>query len=167
MSGATVEKSVDRGRLGQLLSIGFIVLNLSGLGFGVFLVYLSTIGQKPKVTLEEDARQELAAFEESLRQSPVMYKMDSISTNLEGVPRRLIKLDLSFEMLDAEGFEEVVKRGSIARSAVVQILNSKSYSDLESLQGKLHLKNQITSELNSLLERGVVKNIYFNEFVIQ
>ena len=38
---------------------------------------------------------------------------------------------------------------------------------VETVQGKLHLKNQIIAELNNELKKGVVKNVYFSELVVQ
>ncbi|MGZ3722840.1 MAG: flagellar basal body-associated FliL family protein [Bdellovibrionales bacterium] len=49
----------------------------------------------------------------------------------------------------------------------MRILNGKAFNDVETVQGKLHLKNQIISDLNQSLKKGVVKNVYFNELVVQ
>ena len=70
-------------------------------------------------------------------------------------------------MLDEEGYEEVINLGPEARDSIVRILNEKRFGDVETVQGKLHLKNQIASELNVFLQQGVVKNVYFSDFVIQ
>lgn len=151
----------------MILSFVFMGVNLLVLGAGVYLVYASTLGYVPKKITNDQAEKDLAAFEESLRGAPVVYTMQTFSTNLDGVPRRLIRLDLSLEMLDAEGYEEVIGVEPKARDSIVRILNSKQYEDLESVQGKLHLKNQIIAEINSTLAKGVVKNIYFNDLVVQ
>jgi flagellar FliL protein len=49
----------------------------------------------------------------------------------------------------------------------MRILNGKTFEDVETVQGKLHLKNQIVAQLNSELKKGVVKNVYFSELVVQ
>lgn len=151
----------------RLMTFGFIGLNLAVLGMGSYLVYVSTLGVQEKVLSNEQAERDLASFEETLRGEPVLYSMSPFNTNLDGVPRRLIRLDLSLEMMDEEGFEEVIGITPQARDSIMRILNTKSFSDVESVQGKLHLKNQIVSELNSSLKKGVVKNVYFNELVVQ
>lgn len=151
----------------KLFGIVFAAVNLSVVGLGAFLVYSSTIGHTEKSTSETEALRELAAFEERLKAGPVIYSMDSFNTNLGGVPRRLIRMELSLEMLDDRGFEEVVGLGAKARDSVVQILNEKSFIEVETVQGKLHLKNQIITQLNGFLDRGVVQNVYFSDFVIQ
>jgi flagellar FliL protein len=93
--------------------------------------------------------------------------MAPFNTNLDGVPRRLIRVELSLEMMDEEGYEEVIGIVPQARDSIMRILNSKTFSDIESVQGKLHLKNQVVADLNASLRKGVVKNVYFNELVVQ
>lgn len=151
----------------KLVTFAFMGLNILVLGVGAYLVYMSTLGVVAKSTSNEQAERELASFEESLRGDPVLYTMVPFNTNLEGVPRRLIRLELSLEMMDEEGYEEVIGIAPQARDSIMRILNAKTFSDVETVQGKLHLKNQIVAELNSSLRKGVVKNVYFSELVVQ
>ncbi|MBX3023244.1 MAG: flagellar basal body-associated FliL family protein [Bdellovibrionales bacterium] len=151
----------------KLMTFAFMGVNLVVLGLGSYLVYMSTLGVVAKSTSNEEATRELASFEESLRGDPVLYTMTPFNTNLEGVPRRLIRLELSLEMMDEEGYEEVIGIAPQARDSIMRILNSKTFSDVETVQGKLHLKNEIVADLNSSLRKGVVKNVYFSELVVQ
>ena len=153
--------------LKKIFTFVFMGLNLAGLGLGSYLVYSATLGAQSKSLSNLQAERELASFEETLRGDPVLYTMSAFNTNLDGVPRRLIRLDLSLEMMDEEGYEEVIGIVPQARDSIVRILNAKSFDDVETVQGKLHLKNQIVAELNASLNKGVVKNVYFNELVVQ
>ncbi len=150
-----------------LFGLIFASLNLLALGSGIYLVYSSTLGVKFAATTENEAKEEVQKFQESLRGDPVIYTMEAFNTNLEGVPRRLVRAEVNLEMLDQEGFEEVINKSPQARDAITRILNSKTFNDVESVQGKLHLKNQIIGDLNAFLEKGIVKNVYFSEFVVQ
>lgn len=151
----------------KILTYVFMGLNLCVLGAGSYLVYVSTLGVQHKSLSEEQATRELAAFEDKLRGEPVLYNMAPFDTNLDGVPRRLIRVKLSLEMMDEEGYEEVIGISPQARDSIMRILNGKSFTDVETVQGKLHLKNQIVAELNHALRKGVVKNVYFSELVVQ
>lgn len=151
----------------KLLGFLFAALNLGVLGFGLFLVYSSTLGVKTAETTEAEAKVEVEKFEESLRGDPVVYTMETFNTNLDGLPRRLVRLEVNLEMLDEEGFEEVISMAPQARDSITRIINSKSFNDIESVQGKLHLKNQIMGELNAFLDKGSIKNVYFSEFIVQ
>lgn len=153
--------------MGKLLGLVFALINLAVLGGGAFLVFKSTIGYHAKSTTEVEAQRELASFEEKLAEGPVMYSLEPFNTNLGGVPRRLIRMEVNLEMLDAQGFEEVVGLGAKARDRIMKILNSKSFGEIETVQGKLHLKNQIITQVNSFLDKGVVQNVYFSDFVVQ
>ena len=153
--------------LGKILGLVFFVVDLLIVGGGAFLVYTSTIGyEKPSISNEE-LNKEIEAFHKTLQNNPIMYTMDTFNTNLEGVPRRFLRVQVSLEMLDEEGYEEVIGLGAEARDSIVRILNTKRYTEIDSVQGKLHLKNQITAQINSFLQRGVVKNVYFSDFVVQ
>ena len=164
MAEAAAGKQKD---LGKLLGLAFAGLNLVVVGLGAFLVYSSTIGYVPPVVSEEQLNKELIEFRKSLQNKPIMYAMDTFNTNLEGVPRRFVRIQVSLEMLDEEGYEEIISLGAEARDSIVRILNTKKFQDIETVQGKLHLKNQITAQINGFLDRGIVKNVYFSDFVVQ
>ena len=70
-------------------------------------------------------------------------------------------------MLDAEGFEEVFQVDAKARDAITKLLNGKAYGEVETVQGKLQLKNEIIGQVNGFLDLGVVRNVYFTEFIVQ
>jgi flagellar FliL protein len=99
--------------------------------------------------------------------------MDKFTVNLAGDPlrdpKRTIQLEVNLEMLNKEGFEEVINndKRARARDRVIQLLGSKSFAELDNIQGKLFLKDQIASELNKILDKGVVKDVYFTSFVVQ
>ena len=153
--------------IGKILLIGYLSLNLTAMAIGSFLVYRATVGYETPAARSAALDREIASFRASLQDRPLVYTLDQFNTNLNGIPRRLIRVEMNLEMLDAEGFEEIILSGPQAKDAVVRILNAKSFDDVESVQGKLHLKNEIIAQLNGLLERGVVKDIYFSDFVVQ
>ena len=150
-----------------LLVFVFLLLNLLVMSGGFYLIYSSTIGAKSTSVSEEDLNKDLIAFRKELQDKPAMYQMEKFQTNLDGVPRRVIRIEVNLEMLNEEGFEEIFGLKIESRDAIVDILSEKKYKDLESVQGKLHLKNQIIARLNSFLHVGVVKDVYFTDFIIQ
>ncbi|MEQ1878744.1 MAG: flagellar basal body-associated FliL family protein [Bdellovibrionia bacterium] len=145
----------------------FVLVNVGTLAVGVVVVFLSTVAHEPKVITEESAMAEQLKKQADLDAHPVMFTLDPFAVNLDGLPRRFVRAVISVEMLDDKGFEEVVKLGAQSRDSIVRLLNGKSYDDLETIQGKLFLKDQIASVLNQQLKQGVVKDVYFSEFVIQ
>jgi flagellar protein FliL len=97
----------------------------------------------------------------------VLYTMPVFTVNLAGQPRRLIRVEMTFEMLDKEGFEEIVRNSPLARDEIMRILNRTTFDDIETIQGKLSLKDKIAVTLNESFKAGVVKDIYFNDFIVQ
>ena len=152
---------------GKMLSLVFALVNFVVIGLGAFLTYSSTLGVVQKSTGEEEILREMASFDESIRKDPVMFSLGTFNTNLNGVPKRMIRVQVNLEMLDEEGFEEVVGLGAEAKDSVIRILNAKSFSQIETVQGKLYLKNEIVTDINKFLDNGVVKNIYFTDFAVQ
>ncbi len=151
----------------KLWPILFATGNLLGVGLGAFLVYVSTIGYQPPSMAEEELLSEVHEFYRHLEAGPVMFTLEPFNTNLDGVPRRLIRMEVNLEMLDQRGFEEIFTLGAEARDSIIRILNNTRYDDIETVQGKLHLKNQIVSQLNGFLHQGVIQNVYFSDFVVQ
>ncbi|MCB9026707.1 MAG: flagellar basal body-associated FliL family protein [Bdellovibrionaceae bacterium] len=161
------EEIKEKKDLGKILGLAFVVLDLVVVSIGAYLVYASTLGFKKPSVSNEELNKELIEFQASLQNKPIVYTLDTFNTNLEGIPRRFLRVQVNLEMLDEEGYEEVIDLGAEARDSIIKILNTKQFNDIDSIQGKLHLKNQIIAQINSFLQRGVVKNVYFSEFVVQ
>ncbi|MGZ5279523.1 MAG: flagellar basal body-associated FliL family protein [Pseudobdellovibrionaceae bacterium] len=157
-----------------ILQALFAVVNLGVTGLGAYWVYSATIGwHLPEITEQSLAAQK-AAEEQRLAAAggetgPLVYTMDKFTVNLAGEPKRAIRIEVNLEMLGKEGFEEIINSDNRAkaRDSIVRILNDKTFGDLESIQGKLFLKDRISTDVNALLDRGVVKDVYFSEFVVQ
>lgn len=166
--GGQAEGQAPKKDFGKLLLPVFAVLNLAVVGGGAFLVYQSTLGYHSPVEREPAAFEELKKERKDgeLAES-VMFTMPPFTVNLSGTPRRLIRVEMTFEMLDKEGFEEIVRNSPAARDSIVRILNRKTFDDVETIQGKLFLKDQIAVALNQSLKNGVVKDIYFSQFLVQ
>ncbi len=156
-----------KAKLGPLLKILFIVMNIGTMGAGAGLVYTQTLGYTPVAVLEHQARAALENERQTLSHEPVVFTLPEMTVNLEGRPKRMLQTELNVEMLDEEGFEELVRLAPEAKDELVRLLASKSYSELETIQGKLFLKDQVSTALNRFLDKGVVKNVYFGKFVVQ
>lgn len=160
------KKAVNMALIFQLV---FTVLNIGGVGAGLYFVYASTLGyHSPEIT-EEVAMDEKEKQQEATEQQPLVFTMEKFTANLSGEPKRMVRLEVNLEMLDKNGFEEVIDDGRQAkvRDKIMRILNDKSLADIESFQGKLFLKDKIASAVNDLLDKGVVKEVYFTDFVVQ
>ena len=155
-----------KGKLEKTLGWSLIGINLLVITVGAFCVYQKTLDGNPLFTSEYELNRQLTKLRNK-PQNPATYNLKPLSTNLAGVPSRFIRMEVSLEMLDAESFNEVKGVKSAVRDSIIRILNSKSFDELETVQGKLRLKNQMIAQINRFLHRGVVQNIYFSDFAVQ
>ncbi len=63
--------------------------------------------------------------------------------------------------------EEVTQRMAQIRDSILLLIGNKTYEELQDLQGKKQLKAELASKINSILQHGKVKEIYFTDFVVQ
>lgn len=97
-----------------------------------------------------------------------MVKIDEFIVNIiseEG--SHYVKTSMSIEMTNAAVVEEATTRMAQIRDAVLLLIGNKTFEELQDLQGKKQLKAEITSKINSFLQTGQIKSIYFTDFVVQ
>lgn len=150
-----------------LLKLVFLLVNLIVTGGGAALTYFNTLGYQEPIISEYTEEAKLEEMRLYMEENPIVYTMEPFTVNLRGRPKKTIRMEMSVEMLSEDGFEELIRMGGKARDEIVHILNGKKFSELESIQGKLFLKDQIARRINTYLKRGVVKDIYFSDFVVQ
>jgi flagellar protein FliL len=97
------------------------------------------------------------------------WKLEEFVVNLRDANEsRYLKVNM---VLEVEGKLEGGEGGNPdepkARDTIISVLTSKSFDDLESPQGKDHLKAELKSALNAELEKTKVANIYFTSFAMQ
>ena len=160
-------KAIPKINLKVILTVSFLVLNGVLVISGASLAYLSTLAHIKPAMKETDIQSQILESREGEPFESLIYTMETFNTNLDGIPRRLIQLQVNLDMLDEGGFEEIVSLEAKARDSIMHILNAKTFSEIESIQGKLHLKNQIINRLNQFLQKGIVKGVYFSDLVVQ
>lgn len=151
----------------RILTFVFITVNIIVTFGAAIVVYTQTLGTKPIVTLEDDEYIKMMKAREGVASHSIFYTLPPVVVNLKDRPIRTMKIELSFELFNEEGFEEIVNLGGRSKDAIVSLLNTKSFFEIESIQGKLALKDQIITTINHSLKKGVVAEVYFSEFVVQ
>ena len=97
-----------------------------------------------------------------------MYKLDPFVVNLnEPKGSRYLKTTIQLEMGDPELNTELERRSAQLRDVILALLTSKSSHELQALEGKFRLREELLSRINALLVNGTVNRVYFTEFVIQ
>ena len=123
----------------------------------------SHYGALPHLTTDRKAR---TLLREELP-TPLIYSLDPFSTNLGGAPQRYIHIGVHLEALGDKTLKELQDLKGSLRHSVIYILSELSFEELEGIQGKLRLKNQIIDQANALLQGAGVQNVYFSQLVVQ
>lgn len=160
---ATEEKP---GLLKRIPWFNMILLSNMICAIGTAYFFWTITGHKDSGLTEAKAKQAIAEST-IFKDKPIVYTLEPFTVNLGSDDERIIQIEVALEMIDEDGFEEVVTTSSHARDTIVNILNSKEYSEISSIQGKLFLKDEIIVALNEHLDQSFIKDIYFSRFMIQ
>lgn len=95
--------------------------------------------------------------------------LDPFIVNLldEGRVPRYLKIEIKFELDNADLGQEVQSRINQVRDELLMLLSSKRQSDIEMTEGKRLLRTEILNRMNKILITGKILKVYFTEFVIQ
>ncbi len=79
---------------------------------------------------------------------------------------RYLKVGFDIEVSTEDAAKALEDQKARIRDSIIILLSSKTYAELSSTEGKLKVKNEISTRLNQILGVPRVVQIYFNEFVI-
>ena len=81
--------------------------------------------------------------------------------------KRYLRVSIALEIDDKDFVEEAKKAIPQMRDKILMILPAKRFADIRTSSGKNALRDEIIAELNPLLEKCKITNLYFQEFVVQ
>ena len=97
-----------------------------------------------------------------------VYSLDTFIVNLaDKGGRRFLRVTMDLELKDESLAGEIDKRLSQIRDSILMIIPTKRFEDINSVEGKIALSDEIMTKLNFFLKEESITNIYFVEFVIQ
>ncbi len=97
-----------------------------------------------------------------------VIKLDDFVVNVtDGERTRYLKAGLSLEAINSRTKSEIKNRKPQIRDAILFHASNKSFRELRDLQGKKQLQAEIQHKINSILQSGKVRQVFFTEFVIQ
>ncbi len=104
------------------------------------------------------------------KEPPAVYPMEPFIVNIhDGQNMRYLKLKV--ELGTSAGGEEAKKEMDAflppMRDAILTLLSTKTLQDIQDLQGKNRLKNEILAAVQQVVPAGKVKHVYFTDFMIQ
>jgi len=98
------------------------------------------------------------------------YPLESFIVNLmdkAGLGKRYLKVRIILEIGDEEDKKMVERHKPQLTDTILLLLSSQLFNEINSMEGKLELKQALLSRINQVLGEGIVHRIYFTEFVVQ
>jgi flagellar protein FliL len=96
-----------------------------------------------------------------------MYPLEPFIVNIyDGQELRYLKVKVEIEMSAAVKAELDARLAPI-RDAILILLSAKTLQDIQDVQGKNQLKEEIMTALNKILPPGKIAKVYFTDFVVQ
>lgn len=98
---------------------------------------------------------------------PMVFSLESFNVNLRGAGGgRVLRMEVQLEIRkkDEQHIQRAVPR---LRDGVLTLASDYTFSDLEGLDGKTRLRDEMLGTLNKLLDYGRIERVYFTEFVVQ
>lgn len=96
------------------------------------------------------------------------YPLDSFIVNLaDPGGKRYLNIRIILELDDKEFAGSLKRREPQIRDKILMILPTKTFKEIQSVEGKNSLRTTIIAELNNIVQEGKITNLYFQEFVVQ
>ena len=100
----------------------------------------------------------------------IICPLKSFVVNLldkKGVGRRYLKVTIEVEVGKETDKQLIESNDPQIRDSVLLLLSNQTLSEINTMEGKLALKQELLSRMAQILGEGVVRRIYFTEFVVQ
>lgn len=98
----------------------------------------------------------------------VTYEFADIVINpAESKGQRFLVCSISIQMRSEQDIEDVKLKEFIIKDAINTLLSKKSVDELQSVEGRVILKQEIGVVINSILEDTAVRNVFFTKYVMQ
>jgi len=97
-----------------------------------------------------------------------VFPLEPFIVNIyDGQEVRYLKVKVEFEMATPDVKAEIESRQAPLRDAILVLLTTKTLPEIQDLQGKNQLREEILTSANKILPPGKVTRVYFTDFVVQ
>jgi len=153
----------------KFIILGVIALVLGAGGSAGWDFFIK--GKKEEIKKEEIKKNANKPYAKKKKEKPgIAYPLDSFIVNLldkAGTGKRYLKIKIVLEVGDEEAQRTVDSHIPQLKDTILLLLSSQSFSDINTMEGKIELKQILLSRINQVLGEGIVHRLYFTEFVVQ
>ena len=140
----------------KLIIIAVVVLLIGAGGFFGYSKYKKGKAARPETKKEGKVS--------------IVCPLNSFVVNLQdkqGVGKRYLKVTIQVEVGKEEEKLLIENHNAQIRDTILLLLSSQSLREINTMEGKLELKQALLSRMGQILGDGVVRRVYFTEFVVQ
>lgn len=97
-----------------------------------------------------------------------VFPMEPFIVNIyDGQELRYLKVKVEMEMANPAIKPELEGRLAPIRDAILVVLTTKTLQDIQDVQGKNQLREEILVSVSKIIAQGKVTKVYFTDFVVQ
>lgn len=151
----------------------FIIIGAAVAVLAVVVVVFMMMGSGDKPEKKEGATAEApaAGAAPGAAEAPgaaTVYALEPFIVNIyDGQELRYLKVKVEMEMANSAIKPELEGRLAAMRDAILVVLTSKTLQDVQDMQGKNQLREEILTAVSKIIAQGKVTKIYFTDFVVQ
>jgi len=100
----------------------------------------------------------------------IIFPLETFIVNLmdkSGSGRRYLKVGMELEIGSEKDQQLLKSHTPQLKDTILLLLTSQTFKDINSMEGKIELKQALVSRINQALGEAIVHKIYFTEFVVQ
>ncbi|MBF0181454.1 MAG: flagellar basal body-associated FliL family protein [Magnetococcales bacterium] len=97
----------------------------------------------------------------------IQLEMDDSSAKKEGKEEKKAEGEKGAALEKSPLEQELERRKAQLQDIILALLTSKTSKELQALEGKFRLREELLARINALLVNGSITRVYFTEFVIQ
>lgn len=97
-----------------------------------------------------------------------IFPLEPFIVNIyDGQELRYLKVKVELEMASPAVKTDLDARLAPIRDAILVLLSAKTLQDVQDVQGKNQLKDDILASINKIIPPGKIAKVYFTDFVVQ
>ena len=101
--------------------------------------------------------------------APTVFLLGDFTANMATNDRagKFVRVEIRLEMSDKDMSDELKQKNIRLRDAVIDEMSLKRFSQISTEKGKEELKENIRNRINTIVNDGEIKEVYFTQFIIQ
>jgi flagellar basal body-associated protein FliL len=118
-----------------------------------------------------DVHKEFVPLSEEGEYPQFVFLLDKVIVNIQpsesSSSNPMVAMRLYFESNSRQGAIEIKDREKEVRDTTQRVLETYAYDRIITARGKIEFKEQLRREITSIMNTGIIKNIYIDDILIK